>query len=450
MLAELSYERGTVVIKGDVHVPHAKFDSRSKVYRTLAYKYRWIIDYFEQNDVEYEDNVLNLIPSPYFDAEIDLRDYQERALESWLRDRWGCIVLPTGSGKTHVALAAINEISAATLVVVPTLDLIDQWKEKLSIFGSEYVGEFSGRVKELKPVTIATYDSAFTNAEKLGNMFKLLIFDEVHHLAGESYIQIAEMSAAPYRLGLTATFEREDSRHKLLPEVVGGKVFELKPEELAGKHLADFTIKRIYIPLTEEELEEYRKRERVFKNYLKARKIVIRSVEDFHKVVMATGYDERAYDALRAWDEARKIAFNSKNKIRKLREILEKHRKDKIIIFTRHNELVYKISKLFLIPAITYRTPKEERQEILEGFRRGRFRAIVSSQVLDEGIDVPDANVGVIMSGSGSVREYIQRLGRILRPSKGKERAVLYELISRETGEVGTARRRRNATKGTA
>lgn len=443
MLAELIYEKGTIVVKGDVHVPHARFDSRSKVYRALAYKYRWIVDYFEQNGIEYEDRALDLIPTPYFDVEIDLREYQEKALEKWLEDKWGCIVLPTGSGKTHVALAAINEISASTLIVVPTLDLIDQWKEKLSIFGSEYVGEFSGRVKELKPITVATYDSAFTNAEKLGNRFNLLIFDEVHHLAGESYMHIAEMNAAPYRLGLTATFEREDSRHELLQEVVGGKVFEIQPKELAGKYLADFTIKRIFVPLTEDEREEYKRREKVFKGYLKSKRIAIRSIEDFHKVVMATGYDESAYDALRAWDEARKIAFNSKNKIKKLREILERHKKDKIIIFTHHNELVYKISRIFLIPAITYRTPKEERQEILEGFRNGRFRAVVSSQVLDEGIDVPDANVGVIMSGSGSVREYIQRLGRILRPSKGKGKAVLYELISRETGEVGTARRRK-------
>jgi len=448
MIAKLYYERGTVIIRGDVHVPYARYDSRANVYRTLAYKYRSIVEYFDQNGIEYEDNVLNLIPTPYFDVEIDLRDYQERAVERWLYDKWGCVVLPTGAGKTHVALAVINEVSAATLVIVPTLDLVDQWKEKLSIFGEDYIGEFSGRMKKLSPITVATYDSAYINAEKLGNRFMLLIFDEVHHLPGEAYVQIAEMNAAPLRLGLTATYEREDSRHEILPEIVGGKVFELKPDDLAGKHLAKYSIKRIYVPLTDEEMEEYKKKEEIFRSYLKTRKIVIRRIEDFHKVVMATGYDERAYDALRAWDEARKIAFNSKNKIKKLREILEKHKKDRIIIFTRHNELVYRISKLFLIPAITHRTSKEERREILDGFRKGRFRAIVSSQVLDEGIDVPDANVAIIMSGSGSAREYIQRLGRILRPAKGKEKALLYELISRETGEVGTARRRRNAANG--
>jgi superfamily II DNA or RNA helicase len=451
MKARLEYEKGTLVIKGDVHIPHARFDSRSGCYRALAYKYRDVVDYLEKSRIDYEDYVLDPVPTPYFEAEIELREYQEMAVDMWMKDKRGCIILPTGSGKTYVALAVINELSVPTLVVVPTLDLIDQWIEKLSIFGEEWVGEFSGRKKELKPITIATYDSAYINAERLGNRFLLLVFDEVHHLPSESYMLIAEMAAAPYRLGLTATYERADGRHSLLSELVGGKIFELKPDDLVGVHLADYTVRRIYVPLTDEEKRAYEAKAKIFREYVKRKGIVLRTVEDFNRVIMATGYDAKAYEALRAWDEARKIAFNSKNKIKKLKDVLRRHREDKIIIFTRYNELVYKISKVFLIPAITYKTSKEERQAILDGFRRGRFRAIVSSQVLDEGIDVPDANVGVIMSGSGSVREYIQRLGRILRPARGKDRALLYELISRETGEVQTAKRRREgATKRTS
>ncbi len=448
MKAKLSYERGTLKIEGNVHVPFAKYDSRSGCYRAFAYKYRDIVDYLEKSGIEYTDDVFDPIPSPFFDAEIELRGYQQQAVEKWMLDRRGCIVLPTGSGKTYVAMEVIKTLSVPTLVVVPTLDLLDQWEERLSVFGEEWIGEFSGREKEIKPITISTYDSAYINAEKLGNKFMLLIFDEVHHLPSESYIQIAEMSAAPYRLGLTATYERDDGRHSLLPELIGGKIFELKPSELAGKHLAEYVVRRIYVPLTDEERMKYESKARTFKEYVKKRGVKLRSVEDFHKVVMATGYDAKAYEALRAWDEARKIAFNSRNKLVRLKELLEKHRGDKIIIFTRYNDLVYVISRLFLIPAITHRTLKDERQTILKGFKRGEFKAIVSSQVLDEGVDVPDANIGIIMSGSGSVREYIQRLGRILRP-KGKK-AILYELISRETGEVHTARRRGHAAKRTS
>ncbi len=442
----MSYEKGTIRIDGGVHIPFATYDSRSKCYRAKASRYRDVVEYLEKAGIEFEDNVLNPIPCPFFEAELELRDYQQQAVERWMLDRRGCIVLPTGSGKTYVALEVIKELSVPTLVVVPTLDLLDQWVEKLSVFG-EWIGEFSGRKKELKPITVATYDSAYINAELLGDKFVLLVFDEVHHLPSQSYIHIAEMCAAPYRLGLTATFERDDGKHELLPELVGGKIFELKPSDLAGKHLASYVVKRIYVPLTEKERRIYEAKAKVFREYVRRKGIVLRSVEDFHRVIMATGYDARAYDALRAWDEARKIAFNSRNKIRKLKELLERHRGDKIIIFTRHNELVYTISRAFLIPAITHRTSKDERKIILDGFRKGKFKAIVSSQVLDEGIDVPDASVGIIMSGSGSVREFIQRLGRILRPSKGKEKAILYELISRETGEVHTARRRSNASK---
>ena len=445
MFAEITYFKGTLIVRGDVHVPQAVYDSKEKCYRLMAYRYRELVEYFERSGVEYTDKVFDAILCPEFDVEIELRDYQEEALERWMSDKRGCIVLPTGSGKTHVALAAINEISEATLVVVPTLDLLDQWLEKLSIFGGENVGEFSGRKKELKPVTVATYDSAYVNADRLGNRFRFLVFDEVHHLPSESYSLIAEMSAAPYRMGLTATYERSDGLHEKLPELVGGKIFELGIDDLAGKHLANYVVKRVYVPLSEKESKEYEERMSKVRKYLKEKNMRIKSVEDFNKLVMATGHDRQAYEALRAWEEARRIAYNSSNKLRKLREILEKHRNDRIIIFTRYNDLVYRISRTFLIPAITYRTAKEERQEVLEGFRRGRFRAIVSSQVLDEGIDVPDASVAVIVSGTASTREYVQRLGRILRPAKGKEKAILYEIVSRGTGEVGAARRRRKA-----
>ncbi len=445
MFAEITYFRGTLVVRGDVHIPNSVYDSKNRCYRLMAFKYRELIDYLERSNVDYVDRVFNPVPCPEFNAEIELRDYQEKALNAWLNDRRGCVVLPTGAGKTHVALAAINEVAEPTLVVVPTLDLLDQWVEKLSVFGRENVGEFSGRKKEVKPITVATYDSAYINAEKLGNRFKFLVFDEVHHLPSESYSAIAEMSAAPYRLGLTATYERADGLHVRLPELVGGKVFELGVNELAGKYLASYTVKRIYVSLSESEAEKYRKNMSIVKNYLKERNLRIRSVEDFNKLVMASGYDSKAYEALRAWEEARKVAYCSSSKLKKLREILEKHRNDKIIIFTRYNDLVYRISKTFLIPAITYRTSKEERKAILDGFKKGRFKAIVSSQVLDEGIDVPDANVAVILSGSASAREFIQRLGRILRP---KNKAILYEIVSRETSEIGTSRRRRKALKG--
>ncbi len=445
MFVELKYERGTIRIDGNVHIPQAKWDDRSRCYRALAYKYRDIVDYLRNSGVEFEDHVLdNVIPCPYFgDVEISLRDYQAQAVERWMADKRGVVVLPTGAGKTYVALEIIRSLSVSTLVVVPTLALLDQWKEKLSIFGRDYVGEFSGRRKELKPITITTYDSAYINAEFLGDKFLLLVFDECHHLPAESYRHIAEMSVAPYRLGLTAVYEREDGLHVMLPSLIGGIVYELKPKDLAGKHLANYIVKRISVPLTEEEKEEYDTKAKKFREYIVSKGIKLKDVEDFRKLVMMTGLDAEAYEALKSWEDARKIAFNSKNKIKILKNLLELHKGDKIIIFTRYNDLVYTISRIFLIPAITHKTNKDERRMILDGFKKGKFKAIVSSQVLDEGIDVPDANVGIIVSGTGSSREFIQRLGRLLRPAEGKDLAVLYELVSKNTGEVRISRRRR-------
>src|SRR5512136_2650359 len=142
---------------------------------------------------------------------------------------------------------------------------------------------------------------------------------------------------------------------------------------------------------------------------------------------MRSGRDPGARRALLARNKARDIAYNSISKMKKLSEILERHNDGRIFIFTEHNKLVYRISRQFLIPAITYRTTGKERAETLDRFRSGVYRAVVTSKVLDEGIDVPDADVGVILSGTGSERAFIQRLGRIL-PKKRASRPCCMRL----------------------
>jgi superfamily II DNA or RNA helicase len=156
------------------------------------------------------------------------------------------------------------------------------------------------------------------------------------------------------------------------------------------------------------------------------------------------------------------VALNSRAKIEELREILAENKGAKTIIFTQHNSLVHEISDKFLIPLITHKTIKEERQDVLKGFKEGRYMAIVTSKVLDEGVDIPDAELGVILSGTGSAREFIQRLGRLLRPKpdnnsgsssttssnyKGYKKAKLIEIISSETKETITSARRKRALK---
>jgi superfamily II DNA or RNA helicase len=393
----------------------------------------------EESGISYEDSVLDLIPCPDFSCKVILRGYQEKALEQWLLQRKGVVVMPTGSGKTVLALKIIEEVNSPVFIVVPTLDLVRQWKSELRIFDVE-IGEYTGEKKDLQSITVSTYDSAYVNAENLGNKFKLLIFDEVHHLPGEGYRQIAEMFAAPFRLGLTATYEREDGLHDEIPRLIGGKVYEIQTDDLAGVYLSSYETRKIVVELTGEEQEEYEHYHKIFRNFIISRRISMRGPNDFKKIVMRSGYDSDARDALLARNKAEKIAYNSKAKIESIQGLLSKD--DRIIIFTRYNDMVYEISKRFFIPCITYRTDAGEREEVFNKFKRGEYSVLVSSQVLDEGIDVPEANVGIIVSGTGSSREYVQRLGRLLRPRENKK-AVLYELVSKGTKETRTSYRRK-------
>jgi len=436
----LRFQKGTITASGDYNLPHTKWDDRTGENRALALHYRDIQDYLDKSGIPYDDEVLDLVKCPELRCGLDLRPYQKEALDRWKADHRGVLVLPTGSGKTYIGMAAIQEVNAPAFVVVPTLDLVDQWREELQKFDIK-IGEYTGREKELKPITVSTYDSAYNQAENIGNRFKLLIFDEVHHLASEGYRHIAELFAAPYRMGLTATYEREDEKHEDLPKLLGGKVYEIETDELTGEYLSEYTVERISVDLTPEEKQKYDEKAEVFRNYLVSSNIQMRSPQDFKKVVMRSGNDPEAWEAVRARNAARKIAYSSEAKLDELANLLETHRGDRIIIFTRYNDLVHDIADRYLVPPITHKTGKEERRQILDRFREDTYSAIVSSQVLDEGVDVPDANVGIILSGTGSSREYRQRLGRILRPSG--DTAKLYEIVSKGTGEVQTSYRRR-------
>jgi superfamily II DNA or RNA helicase len=138
------------------------------------------------------------------------------------------------------------------------------------------------------------------------------------------------------------------------------------------------------------------------------------------------------------------LAMNSSAKVEHLKRLLLLNPDEKALIFTRHNKLVYRISKEMLIPTITHQTSSGEREEIMKRFRSGVYRRIVTSQVLDEGVDVPDASLAVILSGTGSSRQYVQRLGRVLRKQEGKQ-AKLVELVSKGTAETRISRRRRRS-----
>lgn len=439
----MQYEKGVIVIRGDFKIPKTTFDPRSRNFKALALDYQDIVEYLKRSMIPYIDNVLDLLPCPHLECKLRLRPYQKEALDAWIgAGAKGVIVLPTGAGKTAIGVAAIAHLNIPTVVVVPTLDLVEQWRRYLEKEFNVKVGVYGGGEYRLEALTVSTYDSAYIRGEELGNRFGLVIFDEVHHLPSTGYSHIAEVFACPYRLGLTATYEREDGLHMDLPRLVGGKVFELGVQDLAGVHLSPFEIEKLQVDLTPDEEVEYKRLHRIFRDYIELKGIPMNSPMDFTKFIMTTNRDPSARRALIARNKALEIALNSRSKIHALRGILAKNPSEPTIIFTAHNRLVHQISDEFLIPCITYLSPKDERMEILDFFREGKYKAVVTSRVLDEGVDVPDATRAIILSGTGSSREFIQRLGRILRKREGKK-AKLIEVVSRETTETWMSWRRK-------
>jgi len=445
-MLRLWFDKGTLLLKGEVGTPYGKWDGRIGCYRLKANHYNDAMEYFKESRIRYEDDVPNPPPLEQLKSNVELRTYQNKALDNWCRaGNRGILVLPTAAGKTFIALKAIDLLRTHTLIIVPTLDLIDQWRKRIRECLGVEAGVVGGGENIVRMVTVSTYDSAYSQAAQLGNRFMFLVFDEVHHLASPGYMQIGEMYIAPYRMGLTATYERSDQRHELLPLIVGDPVYSIDIEDLAGKHLSPYTYEKVSVELTLEEQQTYEAEMSTFKNYLRQRRIILKSAADFQKFIMTTGRDPQAREALLARNRALRVAVNSEAKLNLLAEKLEAYRDEKILIFTLYNDLVYTISRRFLIPAVTHQTPREERREILANFGNGKYKVIVTSQVLDEGMDVPDASVGLILGGTGSAREYVQRLGRLLRKKEGKT-AKLLEIISNETVEVGISRRRRLKT----
>jgi superfamily II DNA or RNA helicase len=459
----LTYEEGTIRLAGDVpeDLPGVERDDRSKTARAPAYRYAAIRDALAECGVPVDDGALDLPPLT-LESSYELREYQRTALDAWRgADERGVLELPTGSGKTVIGIAAMEALGTPTLVVVPTIDLLEQWQRELETEFDRPIGRLGGGEQRVEDVTVSTYDSAYLRADELGDRFGFVVFDEVHHLGGEGYRDVARLLAAPARLGLTATFERPDDAHEVIADLIGPVVHRLSVDDLAGDHLAEYDVKRVEVSLTDAEREVYEDHQSTFTDYLARSGIRMRSGSDYQELVKRSGSDPAAREALLAKQRAREVMMNADRKVEELADILDRHSHDRIIVFTAHTDLVYRLSERFLLPAITHETSAAERREILERFREGSYSRVVTANVLDEGVDVPDANVAVVLSGSGSEREFTQRLGRILRPkedgvsesgdSKARGttasslggRALLYELVSEETAEENVAARRR-------
>ena len=443
----LRFDRGTILVidpRGTVDLadaPGVLWDPRVRAHRAPASSYRALKRWLVERGTDFLDITGPLRPISESWLEVGLRPYQEAALSAWeLGQHRGVIALPTGSGKTRVALAAMKRTGLGALCLVPTRVLLDQWFREISAVYRGPIGCYGDGAHRLAPLTVATYESACRHMPQLGDRFDLLIVDEAHHVGGGLRDEAIEMSVAGARLGLTATPPRGEGAARLA-ELIGPTVFELAIGDLAGGFLASFDAVTLYLDLGPEERAAYANLSAVF----------IGAFEQFRRLTPGAGWTEfiRASAgtadgrrALAAWRQARRLLAFTRAKRRALEVLLQRHRHARVLVFTADNETAYAIARGHLIMPLTCEIGRPERDDALERFRRGEIRALVSARVLNEGIDVPDADVAVIVGGAFGEREHVQRVGRLLRPSEDK-RAVVYELVTRDTIEVGQARRRR-------
>lgn len=454
MVATLAFRAGTIELRGlsrepgtspeHVAPPPLAWDERSALYRAPAIAYAELLDALRSSSIAFEDEArrdVELPSGPRIHREA--RPFQAEALAAWRAAKGrGVVVLPTGAGKTHVAVMAIDAIRRSTLVVAPTLDLVRQWYDLLRATFAVPVGVVGGGDHDVQPITVTTYDSAYLHMEHLGARFGLIVFDECHHLPGPTYALAARLSLAPHRLGLTATPERADGRDAELDALVGPTVYRRDIGELAGEYLAEYETVQVDVELEPAEREEHDAERALYLAFVSKNGIRLGSPRGFGEFVMRSAQSMEGRRAMRAYRRQRELAFAANGKLAYVEHLLDRHRDDRALLFTQDNATAYRVARRFLVPVITHQTKVTERSEILAGFAAGRYGAVVTSKVLNEGVDVQEANVAIVLSGSGSVREHVQRLGRILRQRDGKH-AMLYELVTTRTAETGTSERRR-------
>ena len=393
---------------------------------------------------------------------IERKDYQEDGIK-WMVNletrtdlphafRGGFIADEMGLGKTILCISTfLMNFLPKTLIIVPPI-LLKQWEQEIYnktshkslIYHGTSRHNISMSVLMAAPIVLTTY-SLIAEKHK-GILFDIswdrIVFDEAHHLPGSSHQLAARGAIAPFRLGLTATLEREDGLHSILLDLIGPTVFRREINDLAGEYLANYSTNRIWVELLGDERIKYEEANLVYQGYLNQQGYSLGSQGGWKRFIWESTRNSEAKSAFRAFLEQKKILHQCEGKMVALENILEQHRKDRILVFTVDNATVHQISRRFLVPSLTHNTRSSERKDLLQGFQEGRLPVLATSRVLNEGVDVPAAGVAVVLSGSGTVREHVQRLGRILRKYEEKQ-AILYELVVKETREEMVSQRRR-------
>jgi superfamily II DNA or RNA helicase len=450
--SRLSFSGGTLVLEGigpgaakQLFPPQTWiWDRRVSAWRCAALQYLAVRRVLRGSGLAHADVVPQWRRIEWPNVRLPpLRAEQQAALAAWKTTGRGVLAMPTGTGKTEIALTIMQRTAVSTLVVAPVRDLMYQWHRRI-LRGLGYdAGVIGDQVFRVEPVSVTTYDSASIHMGRLGAKFGLIIFDECHHLPGDVRRDAARMCAAPWRLGLTATPERADGRHLDLDQLIGPIVYQLSMTAVRGQTLAGYEGVRIPVYLSDQEQARYDALSGTVRRYVAMRRKT-EPTFSWQDLCGETGREPAARQALRAYFARKAIEDRAAEKLRVLEDIFRLHAGSTILVFAGSNAMARDVSRRFLIPCLLNHCAKKERLDILEGLRDGVYPALVANQVLDEGVDVPEAKVAVVIGGTASTRQAKQRLGRILRKT-GNAQATLYEVVCAATKEEARSRRRRDS-----
>jgi superfamily II DNA or RNA helicase len=441
----MSFDRGSLRLDAPATAsvpPYFMWDTRVGAWRTAAINHLRVREDAAAYRLHVADHAERFFPAPALRPDLPpLRADQEAAVVAWERAAGrGVVVKPTGTGKTEIALSIVARHGTPTLVVAPLRDLMYQWQRRIRKGLGFEAGVLGDGRQEIWPITVTTYDSAWIHMKEIGNRYRLIVYDEAHHLPGPVQHESALDCLAPMRLGLSATPQRADGRDRMLTELIGPVVYEEDLSEARGRTVADYVIVRVPIYLTEEEQAEFDELSRSIRHWVAACRREDASF-DWMELARRSRTDPQAREVLRRWRRKLAILNRSSEKLRVLEDVFRLHPDEPCVVFTASNRMALDVSARFLIPALTAHSDKRERNRVLDAFAAGRVRALAACEVLNEGWDAPAVKVGVVLGGERGVREAVQRLGRLLRRS-GDRTARLYEVVVQETPDVARARRR--------
>jgi superfamily II DNA or RNA helicase len=447
----IRFDRGTLVLEpaSSEEDPSllcgAIWDDQTRAWRAPAERHAALVAGLEETHVPIEDAISPIRIAGGWTLPV-LRWYQQAALDRWIAaGSRGVIAIPTGAGKTLVAITAIARLGLSALCLVPTRVLLDQWARALQACWPHPIGRLGDGDHRVAPITVATYASAVAWAPRIGDRFGTVVVDEAHHVGAWCPGEVLEMLTARARLGLSATPPAPGGALGLR---VGPTVYSIAVDELTGDALAAYDEVRIPIAFEPAERARYRELRGRFSAFYaeQARARHDLSWHEFVRLAMKSAGGRRA---LEAWRGYRGLIAYPAGKRAMVRELLARHAGARTLVFTGDNATAYAIARDLLVVPVTHEIKRAERARALERFRTGDITVLVSSQVLDEGIDLQDADVAIIVGGTASQRRHVQRIGRVLRPRPGK-RAVVYELVIEDTPEVEYVQRRRGGLGQTA